>query len=123
MGRIIDFPQSGLGKIYNKIDEFHEKHSKIYFKPENMRTEIEKEQYSTHLSILRYLNISFFITISIYLIMVLFLVLIIKFSDNVYLNKVFGAICLFFSIIPLSLLVWWEIERRWQFLSRKIGHA
>lgn len=118
MGRIIEFPQNGLGKIYNKIDEFHKKYSGVCMNEKDVSC---REQYLNHISMLRNLTVSFVITFSIYIIMLLSLAMVLLCSDKGNVNKMFGAGVFLYTTVPLSLLVWWEIERRWQVLSRIRG--
>jgi len=116
MGKIIYFPQRGKGKInciMQFIDEFHTKYST------SSSGDVENEY---HFAVMKQLNILAFISLCVYIIMAIFLVIIINYSDKENINKIFGVVCLFYAVIPLSLLVCCEIERRWQLLSKKIGH-
>ena len=114
MGKIIEFPQS----LYHKIDEFHKKHSGFSIDEKDVSG---KEKYLNHMSMLKNLTVSFVVTFSIYIAMLLLFCVVISFSDKGNINKMFGVGVFLYATVPLSLLAWWEIERRWQVLSRLRG--
>lgn len=116
MGKIIEFPQS----IYHKIDEFHKKHSGISFDEKDVSG---KEKYLNHMSMLKNLTVAFVITFSIYIVMLMLFAVVLSCSDKEDINKMFGSGVLLYAIVPLSLLAWWEIERRWQVLSMLKGNV